>query len=79
MIGRLKNTNAREWLRALEREGFQTRKSMGSHHVYQHVDGRRVLVVYHNLGETFGPKTLKQLLMGTRWAEADLTRLNLLS
>lgn len=79
MIDRLKNTTARAWLRALEREGFRARKSKGSHHVYQHADGRRVLVVYHNLGETFGPKTLKQLLMGIRWTEADLTRLDLLS
>jgi len=79
MIDRLKNRTAREWIRALQREGFRTRKSRGSHHVYQHGDGRRVLVVYHSLGDTFGPKTIKQLLRGTHWTEADLIRLDLLS
>ncbi|MBI3695606.1 MAG: type II toxin-antitoxin system HicA family toxin [Acidobacteria bacterium] len=73
-----KNATAREWVRALEREGFRPRKSKGSHHLYQHLDGRRVLIVYHRLGETFGPKTIKQLLLTTRWAEADLKRLDLI-
>jgi len=78
MIHQLKNTPAREWVRALEREGFRTRKTKGSHHVYQHSDGRRVLLVYHNLADTFGPKTIRQLLDGTRWSEDDLRRLKLL-
>jgi predicted RNA binding protein YcfA (HicA-like mRNA interferase family) len=78
MIDQLKNATPREWVRALEREGFTTRKTKGSHHVYQHLDGRRVLVVYHNLGETFGPKTIRQLLDGTHWSEGDLHRLKLL-
>ena len=67
MIEQLKNTPAREWITALEHEGFRARKSKGAHHVYQHADGRRVLVVYHKLSDTFGPKTVKQLLAGTRW------------
>ncbi len=78
MIQQLKNKPAREWIRSLEREGFAPRKSKGSHHLYQHPDGRRVLVVYHNLGDTFGPKAIKQLLKGAHWGEADLRRLDLL-
>ena len=78
MIEQLKNTPAREWVRALEHDGFRARKSKGSHHVYQHGDGRRVLVVYHKLSDTFGPKTVKQLLAGTQWGEADLKRLRLI-
>ena len=78
MMGQLRNTPAREWIRALEREGFKARKSRGSHHLYQHPDGRRVLVVYHKLGDTFGPKTIKQLLGCTGWRESDLNRLRLL-
>ena len=78
MIGRLKNKTAREWVQALERDGFTVRKGRGSHHVYQHPDGRRVLVVYHRLGDTFGPKTIKQLLTGTFWKEEDLKRLKLI-
>ncbi len=78
MNDHLKNVPARDWLQALTRDGFTPRKSRGSHHVYTHSDGRRVLVVYHKLSDTFGPKTLKQLLDATRWTEDDLKRLNLL-
>jgi len=78
MIEQLKNAAAREWIRALEREGFRARKSKGSHHLYQNPDGRRVLIVYHKLSDTFGSKTIKQLLDATGWSEADLRRLNLL-
>ena len=78
MIEQLKNASAREWIRALEREGFRARKSKGSHHVYQNRDGRRVLIVYHKRSDTFGPKTIKQLLDSTGWSETDLRRLRLL-
>ncbi len=78
MMGQLKNTPAREWVNALERDGFRTRKSKDSHHIYQHSDGRRVLIVYHKLSDTFGPKTVKQLLDGTGWNEEDLRNLKLL-
>ena len=78
MIGQLKSTPAREWIRAAEGDGFIARKSKGSHHLYQHSDGRRVLIVYHKLSNTFGPKTIQQLLDGTGWQENDLKRLKLL-
>ena len=78
MNDQLKNTPAREWVSALERDGFRTRKSRGSHHIYQHTDGRRVLIVYHKLSDTFGPKTVKQLLDGTAWNEEGLRNLKLL-
>ena len=74
MIDRLRSVTARQWVAALERDGFVLRKGKGSHHVYQHKDGRRVMVVYHNPGETFGPKTLKQTLTSTGWSEGDLAR-----
>ncbi len=75
----LRSRTAREWVRAVEYEGFRRRKSGGSHHIYQHSDGRRVLLVYHNLGETFGPKAIRQILQSTGWTEADLKRLGLLA
>ncbi len=77
MIGQLRSIPAREWIGALERDGFTVRKGKGSHHLYQHSDGRRVLMVYHKLSDTFGPKTIKQLLNGTSWKESDLERLRL--
>jgi predicted RNA binding protein YcfA (HicA-like mRNA interferase family) len=78
-IAPLRNLRAQDWQRAVEREGFRPRKIRGSHHLYQHPDGRRVLLVYHNLGETFGPKTIRAILRSTRWTEADLRRLTLLT
>jgi predicted RNA binding protein YcfA (HicA-like mRNA interferase family) len=79
VIDRLKSIPARLWITALERDGFRLRKGRGSHHVYEHRDGRRVLVVYHKLGDTFGPKTIRQMLNSTGWSEDDLKRLGLLS
>ena len=73
----LRNRTAREWIAALERDGFFSRKSKGSHHMYQHGDGRRALVVYHKLSDTFGAKTIKQLLTATGWAGSDLKRVRL--
>jgi predicted RNA binding protein YcfA (HicA-like mRNA interferase family) len=45
---------------------------------YQHPDGRRVLVVHHKLSDTFGPKTIRQMLASLEWTEDDLTRIGLL-
>lgn len=77
MIAQLKNKSARKWITALERDGFKPRKSKGSHHIYQHPDGRRVLIVFHKPSDTFGPKTIKQLLTATGWGEAVLRHLGL--
>jgi predicted RNA binding protein YcfA (HicA-like mRNA interferase family) len=79
MIELLKSVPAREWIRAPEREGFKTRKTRGSHHIYQHPDSRRVLIVYHKLSDTFGPKTIRQILNDVRWDQDDLKRLKLIS
>jgi len=78
VLDQLKNLTAKDWQNAVERDGFFPRKNKGSHHLYQHPDGRRVLLVYHKLGDTFGPKTIKQLLQGAAWQEMDLRRLRLL-
>jgi len=78
VIEALRNVTAREWIRALESDRFRARKNKGSHHLYQHPDGRRVLIVYHKLSETFGPKTIKQIQQSAKWVESDLRRLRLL-
>jgi len=77
LIESLKNVPAREWIAALERDGFRIRKGRGSHHIYQHPDGRRVLVVYHKLSDTFGAKTIRQMLISTAWRDEDLRRIRL--
>jgi predicted RNA binding protein YcfA (HicA-like mRNA interferase family) len=68
----LRNRTARDWIRAVEYAGFRRRKTGGSHHIYQHSDGRRVLLVYHNLNDTFGPKAIRQILQSNLWTEDDL-------
>ncbi len=78
-IAPLRNGTAREWIRAAEYEGIRRRKTGGSHHLYQHSDGRRVLLVYHHLNDTFGPKAIRQILQSTPWTEANLRRLGLLT
>ena len=74
----LRNLTARDWMRAIERDGFRGRKNRGSHNLYQHSDGRRALLVYHNLNDTFGPKAIAQIIRSTHWTEEDLQRLGLL-
>jgi len=75
----LQNLVAREWVSAVERDGFRRRKSKSSHHIYQHLGGRRVLVVYHSLHDTFGAKSIRQILRSTHWTEEDLGRLRLIA
>jgi len=41
--------------------------------------GRRVTVVFHGSSGTFRRKTLKSMIDQTRWTEADLERLKLVS
>jgi predicted RNA binding protein YcfA (HicA-like mRNA interferase family) len=49
----------------------------GSHHIYRHDDGRRVVVAYHSLGDTFPIGTLKAMLADIGWNETGLHRLGL--
>lgn len=76
-ISLLHNVSTRRIVRALEREGFQFVERKGSQRVYQHPDRRRVLIHYHTGSETLPPYVIRNLLIGTRWTEADLRRLGL--
>lgn len=64
-------------MRALERDGFFLSRVKDSHHVFRHSDGRRVIVPYHALGDTFRPGTLLGMVRGVGWSTADLIRLDL--
>ena len=75
---RLRNTPARELVRALERDGFSYRRTGGSSRVYRHDDGRRAVIHYHRSGDTLPLGTLRSVLSGTRWTEEDLARLGLI-
>lgn len=75
----LRAVTAQQLTRALEGDGFRWVRSAGSHRVYRHADGRRVVVAYHRPGATFPPKTLLAMLCGTGWTDDDLRRLKLIS
>lgn len=79
MISKLKNTPIRDLIRALEQDGFQYTRRKGSQRVYRHPDGRRVVVHYHHAKDTLPPGTLRSFIQGTKWDEADLKRLNLIT
>ena len=70
---------ARRLIQALRADGFGVMRIRGSHHIYRHADGRRVIVAYHSLGETFPIGTLKAMLDDIGWDVADLQRLGLLA
>ncbi|MBW2702192.1 MAG: type II toxin-antitoxin system HicA family toxin [Deltaproteobacteria bacterium] len=74
----LRNTTTRKFIRALEADGFAYVRSKGSHRVYRHADGRRVVVAYHRPGATFPPKTLTSMIVGAGWDQDDLRRLGLI-
>lgn len=68
---------ARRLIQALHKDGFGLTRTRGSHHIYRHPDGRRVVVAYHRLGDTFPTGTLKAMIADAGWAEEDLHHLGL--
>jgi len=77
-IALLRNVSTRRIIRALTQEGFQFAERQGSQRVYQHPDGRRVLIHYHRGSDTLPPYPIRNLLIGTHWTEDDLKRLGLM-
>jgi predicted RNA binding protein YcfA (HicA-like mRNA interferase family) len=76
---RLRNLTARELIRALGKDGFTLDRQTGSHQLYYHSDGRRVMIAFHTPGDTFKIKTLKAMIgLQAKWTGADLQRLKLL-
>jgi len=68
---------ARHFIRALEADGFALQRVRGSHRIYRHPDGRRVVVAYHALNDTFPIGTLRAMIKDAGWKEEDLQRLGL--
>jgi len=69
---------ARKFIAALKKDGFTLKRTRGSHRLYVHSDGRRVIVSYHHSGDTFPIGTLQGMIADTGWTEEDLRRLKLL-
>jgi predicted RNA binding protein YcfA (HicA-like mRNA interferase family) len=61
----------------LEADGFILQRIRGSHRIYRHADGRRVVVAFHALGDTFPMGTLRGMLDDAGWQDEDLQRLGL--
>ena len=78
ILRRLRGMTARNFIRALERDGFTYRRRRGSGRVYRHDDGRRVVLHYHTSSGTFPIGTLRNMLRATQWNEDDLYRLQML-
>lgn len=74
-LHKLRNITTVQFIRALESDDFEWVRSRGSHRVYRHSDGRRVVVAYHRPGATFPPKTLAAMIHGARWTAQDLKQL----
>jgi predicted RNA binding protein YcfA (HicA-like mRNA interferase family) len=73
-----KGITARQFVQALHKDGFELKRVRGSHHIYRHPDGRRIVVAYHKLGDTFPIGTLKAMLRDVDWNDDDLQRLGLI-
>ena len=69
--------SARRFIRALEADGFALQRVRGSHRIYRHADGRRVVVAYHGLNDTFPMGTLRAMIEDAGWQDNDLRRLGL--
>ena len=72
-----RSVTAREFVAALTRSGFTLRRVRGSHRVYGNPDGRRVIVAYHGLGETFPIGTLRAMISDAGWSDEELNKLDL--
>ena len=68
---------ARELVSALKRDGFALQRVRGSHRMYRKPNGRRVVVAYHGLGQTFPIGTLNAMIESAGWSDEDLRRLGL--
>jgi predicted RNA binding protein YcfA (HicA-like mRNA interferase family) len=69
--------SARQFIRALEHDGFTLQRVRGSHRIFRHADGRRVVVAYHGLNDTFPIGTLRAMIADAGWQDEDLQRLGL--
>jgi len=76
---KIRSTNARQLVSALQADNFHLQRQKGSHRHYRHADGRRVTLSFHHSSDTFRPGTLRSIIeIQARWTEEGLRRLRLL-
>ena len=72
-MSRLPRLKGKELVRLLEKHGFQTVRTRGSHFFLRHADGRVTTVPVH-AGETIGPGLLRSILRDIELSVDDLVR-----
>jgi predicted RNA binding protein YcfA (HicA-like mRNA interferase family) len=70
--------SAREFVKALQADGFVLQRTRGSHRIFRNSKGRRVLVAYHHLSDTFPVGTLYGMVKDAGWTDEEIKRLGLL-
>lgn len=70
----LKNKTARDFIRALKKDGAERDETMGAEQIFRYPDGRRISIHFHP-NMTYKPKLLKALLEDTGWSIEDMKRL----
>ena len=73
-----RGVSARQFVHALQTDGFALQRVRGSHRIYRHSDGRRVVVAYHQISDTFPLGTLRAMITDVGWQDEDLRRLGLI-
>jgi predicted RNA binding protein YcfA (HicA-like mRNA interferase family) len=71
---RLPRLKGKELIRILERAGFRSVRTKGSHSFLKHPDGRATVVPVHS-GETIGPGLLRAILRDAEMSIDDLIEL----
>lgn len=71
---RLPRLKGRELIKALEKAGFLTERTRGSHVFLKHNDGRATTVPVHS-GETIGPGLLRSILRDVEISADELSEL----
>ena len=70
----LKNKTCKDFIDALEKDGWKRDATIGAEQIYRHQDARRISIHFHP-GRTYGPGLLKALIKDTGWSVEDMKRL----
>jgi predicted RNA binding protein YcfA (HicA-like mRNA interferase family) len=73
----LKGKKVEEIIKALERGGFKFIEKRRAQRLYQHPDGRFVIIHFHP-GKTYRPGLLKKILDATGWSISDMRKFKLI-
>lgn len=78
-FSKLRSITARQFVSALQSDGFELQRQKGSHRHFRHPDGRRVTLSFHHSSDTFPTGTLRSIVeIQARWIPEDLARLGLI-